>query len=79
MLIKELREFSRCNIIAYNGRDGKILFDTSKNKKEYVDKYNKGEVLCIWADMKQFDNVFGGYYKPVIKCYITNESWKGEE
>lgn len=79
MLIKELRELNRSILIAYNGMDGKILFDTSKNKKEYVDKYNKGEVLAIWADMKQCDNVFGGYYKPVIKCYVTNESWKEEE
>lgn len=77
MTIQELRELGRNNIIAYNGRDCKILFDTSKNKKEYVDKYDKGEILRIWADMKQCNNVFGGYYKPVIKCYVSNESLKG--
>lgn len=76
MTIKELRELNRSIIIAYNGMDGKILFDTSKNKKEYVDKYNKGEVLAIWADMKQYDSTFGGYYKPILKCYVSNRSWE---
>lgn len=79
MTIQELRELNRSILIAYNGKDGKILFDTRKNKKEYVDKYNKGEVLSIWADIKQCDSTFGGYYKPVIKCYVSNGSWKREE
>lgn len=67
-----------CELIAYDGKDGKILFDTSKNKKDYIEKYKSGKIISLWADAK----IVKGYgfcgvlYKPVIKCYISHDSWK---
>ena len=38
-------------LIALDSKDGKILFDTSKNKREYISKFSSGEIDCLWADV----------------------------
>ena len=65
----------RCDVV----KDGKILFDTSKNKTEYISKYSNGEIDCLWADVKHIKGVaFGDYFKAVMKCYVVHDSWKSE-
>jgi hypothetical protein len=67
-------------LIALDGKDGRILFDTSKNKSEYIEQFKTGQVLDIWADLRR--RGLGGwnvYYEPVIKCYVSHDSWKEEE
>ena len=64
-------------LIALDSKDGKILFDTSKNKKEYISKFYSGEIDCLWADVKHIKGVgFGDYFKAVMKCYVVHDSWK---
>ena len=66
-------------LIALDSKDGKILFDTSKNKTEYISKYSNGEIDCLWADVKHIKGVaFGDYFKAVMKCYVVHDSWKSE-
>lgn len=68
------------DLIALDGKNGRILFDTSKNKREYIEQFKTGQVLAIWADVSH--RGFGGwneYYVPVIKCYVSHDSWKETE
>ena len=66
-------------LIALDSKDGKILFDTSKNKREYISKFSSGEIDCLWADVKHIKGVaFGDYFKAVMKCYVIHDSWKAE-
>lgn len=66
-------------LIALDSKDGRILFDTSKNKREYINKFSKGEITCLWADVKYIKGVaFGDYFKAVMKCYVVHDSWLAE-
>lgn len=62
------------DLIALDAKDGRILFDTSKNKKEYIEKFKTGQVLSIWADLRNRGGEWNGYYAPVIKCYVSHDS-----
>ena len=66
----------KCELIALDGKDGKILFDTDRNKREHINKYSSGEILSLWADVKLLRGAFGDYFKPVMKCYVHHDSWK---
>ena len=66
----------KCELIALDGKDGKILFDTDRNKREHINKYSSGEILSLWADVKLLRGTFGDYFKPVMKCYVHHDSWK---
>ena len=67
-------------LIALDSKDGKILFDTSKNKKEYISKFSSGEIDCLWADVKHHKGIaFGDYFYAVMKCYVVHDSWLAEE
>lgn len=66
----------KCPLIAMDAKDGKILFDTSKNKREYISQYLNGEILSLWADCKHIKGMaYGDYFKPVMKCFILHNSW----
>ena len=83
LLDKQVRtsdKILKCDLIALDAKDGKILFDTSKNKREYIEQFKTGQILYIWADLRHrgLDDWYG-YYAPVIKCYISHDSWKEEE
>lgn len=67
-------------LVALDAYDGKILFDTSRNKRETVEKYKKGEVIALWSDVKLCRGIgFGDYFKPVMKCYVSHESWEVDD
>lgn len=72
-------ELLKCGLVAHDAKDGKILFDTAKNKREYIEQYKTGEVVALWADTQRRANPYGSYYVPVIKCYVSHDSWKGGE
>lgn len=64
-------------VIALNGKDGKKMFDTRNNKRDYIAQFYGREVLCIWADV--IVNPYGGFnpsIEPVVKCYVSNYPWK---
>lgn len=70
-------------VIALDGGNGKILFDTYKNKSAYIDKYMSAEVISIWASNKVYGSD-GGYigtcFQPCTMLYLSHDSWqKGEE
>ncbi len=69
----------KCELIALDAKDGKILFDTMRNNDRFIEKYLNGNVSSIWADVRCIDRAFGSYFKPVMKCYVTHDSWKPEE
>lgn len=67
------------DLIALDGKDGKILFDTRRNKTEHIEKYLKGEVLSLWADVVLIrGSGYGDYFKPLMKCYVQHNSWERE-
>lgn len=68
------------DIIALDAKDGRILFDTGKNKREYIEQFKTGQVLSIWAELRHRGlGEWNGYYVPVIKCYVSHNSWKEKE
>lgn len=70
-------EILKCGLVAHDAKDGKILFDTAKNKKEYIEQYKTGEVVALWADtQRRGGSNYGNYFVPVIKCYVSHNSWK---
>lgn len=70
----------KCELIALDAKDGKILFDTMHNNDDiFIEKYLNGNVSSIWADVRRIDGAFGDCFKPVMKCYVTHDSWKPEE
>ncbi len=67
------------DLVALDGKDGKILFDTRRNKTEHIEKYLKGEVLSLWADVVLIRGIgYGDYFKPIMKCYVHHNSWESE-
>ena len=70
----------KCDLIALDAKDGKILFDTTKNKREYIEQFKSGEVLSLWADIiSKRRGGYNNYFSPVIKCYVSHNSWKTED
>lgn len=80
MIISDLLDKQVGELIALDGKDGRILFDTSKNKREYIEQFKTGQVVAIWAELRHRGlDEWGGYYKPIIKCYVSHDSWKEEK
>lgn len=66
-------------LVALDAKDGKILFDTRRNKTEHIEKYLTGEICSLWADVVLVRGVgFGDYFKPIMKCYVYHDSWVKE-
>lgn len=70
----------RGDLIALDSKSGKILFDTRKNKREYIEQYLNGEIDAIWADVVQVKSFgYGDYFKPIMKCFVIHNSWIEKE
>ena len=70
-------EVLKCELIALDAKDGKILFDTVKNKLEYIEQFKTGEVIALWADIRKGRDVaWNVYFTPIMKCYVSHDSWK---
>lgn len=68
----------QCELIAFDARDGKILFETHRNRSEYINQFLDGKIISMWADVRRIDS--GGYtnsfsFRPVMKCYVSHNSW----
>lgn len=73
-------ELLKCELIALDAKDGHILFDTAKNKKEYIEQYKTGEVTALWADIRRRGSCeWNTYFEPVLKCFVSHDSWKWGE
>lgn len=69
----------KCELVALDAKDGHVLFDTAKNKREYIEQFKAGEVLSLWADLRLRGlGEWNRYYVPIIKCYVSHDSWKEE-
>lgn len=66
-------------IIALDGRDGKVLFDSRRNKQEHIQKYREGKVIMLWPDVRCVKVALGNHFVPVMKCYLSHDSWKEDE
>lgn len=71
----------KCELIAIDAKDGKILFDTAKNKSEFIEQFKTGEVISLSPDVRKRNNgSWNCYFTPIIKCYVSHNSWKeGDE
>ncbi len=68
----------KSRVIALDAKDGKILFDTYKNKSEYVEKFFDGDVSALWSDIKTDISMgYGDLYKGVVMLYLKHMSWGG--
>ena len=72
-------EVLKCELIALDAKDGKVLFDTAKNKREYIEQYKAGKIISLWADMRKRNGAWINYFEPVVKCYVSHDSWKEGE
>lgn len=69
--VKDLLEICESKIVAMRGDNGKIVFDTRKNNKEYVKKYEDVDVLTMWSEVRTEKTIgFSQYIVPVIVCYL---------
>ena len=67
------------DLIALDGKDGKVLFDTLRNKPERISMYANGEIISLWSDVRLCKGIaFGDFFKPVMKCYVSHNSWLKE-
>ena len=68
----------KCELIALDAKTGKVLFDTVRHRREYIEQFKSGEVLSLWADVRKMNNgAWNTYFTPVMKCYVSHNSWKG--
>ena len=68
---------AKARVIALDAKDSKILFDTGKNKPEYIDQFMKGEIVSLWADVIHIgSSKMIVHIDPVIKIYVSHDSWK---
>lgn len=67
-------------MIALDGKDGKILFDTRKNKEEFIQKYHDGEILGIWVDLKltKHSGFASSDVEAVLMCYVSHNTWRAD-
>ena len=66
-------------LIALDAGNGKILFDTAKNKKEFIEKYYPGNISAMWVEMREWNGHSPGYgpqvYQPVLMAFVDHNSW----
>jgi hypothetical protein len=76
---KEPWEHKLCEgrVIALDAMNGKVIFDTWKNTRKHIEKFFDGEVSALWGDVVVKEAEFTSRVCPVLKCYVTHDSWKG--
>ena len=80
MKVKELLEMCESKIIAMRSDNGKTVFDTRKNKIEYVKKYEDVDVLTMWSEVRTEKSIgFWQRIEPVIVCYLCASDIKKSE
>jgi hypothetical protein len=84
MQLGELLELCKTQMRAYTARDGKLIFDTNRNKREYVERFADCAVLAIWAEVSS--KKMGGYTQVImqhVSVYLegrrVNEIISGEK
>ena len=76
-----LKEFAMGGtVIAYDGKDGKLLFDTSRNTVEHVVRFAKGLIIGVWAGLKDLDShsKCSKTFTSVVCIYVHHNSWEEE-
>lgn len=67
------------DLIGIDDYDGKKLFDTRRNKEEYLEKYLTGEIISLWMDTVCSTGFgYGVRVTPILKCYVKHDSWLKE-
>lgn len=70
----------KCDLVALEGKTGKVIFDTKKNKKEFIQQFFTGKVISLWADVRlRKGHGFNDYFEPIMKCYVSHRSWERKE
>lgn len=70
----------KSDVVGIDAMTGHILFDTRKNKEEYVAQYMNGEISSMWASFRCNDGLgYSEYITPIVKCFIHHDSWKESE
>ena len=80
MKVSELLELSESKIVAMRSDNGKTVFDTRRNNKEFAKKYADVEVLTIWSEVRTEKSIgFSQWIVPVIVCYLSAHDIKKSE
>ena len=60
-------------LIAYDGKDGKKLFDTRINKPDHVKQYYNARVSAMWSEILiDAKGGYSNYATPVTKVYLEH-------
>lgn len=73
MTVADLMEVAKTYVVALDGMNGKKLFDTSINKKEYYEKYYNVEITDLWSEMRKTGSSYNSFYKQILCCYILHK------
>jgi len=67
-------------MIAKDAGTGKVLFDTRKNKRPFVEKFFDDTICAMWVEMREtWANAgFIAQYEAVLCCYVHHNK-KQEE
>lgn len=68
-------------LYAKHAQNGKRLFDTRSNKKEFVKQFYDWEVSSMWPDFQMEKRISFSQYPaivPVMGCYITPPKERSE-
>ncbi|MBR2226802.1 MAG: hypothetical protein IJ893_02915 [Bacteroidales bacterium] len=59
-------------MIAKDARSGKILFDTRKNKRPFVEEFFEDTICAMWVEMREIWKPagFSANYEAVLCCYV---------
>lgn len=67
-------------LICKGGKNGRILFDTAKNKPEFIQQFYPAIISAIWVEIWEHGGKSVGFgpqtYEAVMLCYVEHESWK---
>ena len=76
--VSDIMELAYGRVIALDGKNGKVLFDTSKNQKKDIVQFMRGEVFGFWTDIKttQHNGFASASAEAVLMMDVLHDSWK---
>lgn len=75
--VSDILKIAKGRVIALDSQTGKMLFDTHRNKGEYIDQFMRGEVLDVWTELKTTQHLgfASASVDAVLMMYVSHDSW----
>ena len=79
--VSDIMGIAKGRVIALDGKTGKVLFDTDRNKGKHIDQFMHGEVLDVWTDIKTMRHMgfASASVDAVLMMYVSHDSWKEDK